>query len=178
LAKTDLLTDMVGEFPELQGVMGRYYALNDGEDPLVAQAIADHYRPRFAGDELPSNDVGLIVAMADKLETLVGMFGTGHLPTGDRDPFALRRHALGVTRMLLDKGLAVRVRSLIQSTAAVFPAKVAADLDIDKLETFFPRASHQPAGSRRQAVDPHHGGACCGHRRRMEPDQIPFGCCG
>ena len=137
LAKTDLLTDMVGEFPELQGVMGRYYALNDGEDPLVAQAIADHYRPRFAGDELPSNDVGLIVAMADKLETLVGMFGTGHLPTGDRDPFALRRHALGVTRMLLDKGLAVRVRSLIQSTAAVFPAKVAADVDIDKLETFF-----------------------------------------
>ena len=137
LAKTDLLTDMVGEFPELQGVMGRYYAMNDGEDPLVSEAIADHYRPRFAGDELPRNDVGLVVAMADKLETLVGMFGIGNLPTGDRDPFALRRHALGVTRMLLDKRLAVSVRSLLECAAAVFPAQVSADLDINKLESFF-----------------------------------------
>ena len=137
LAKTDLLTDMVGEFPELQGVMGRYYALNDGEDPLVSEAIADHYRPRFAGDELPRNDVGLVVAMADKLETLVGMFGIGNLPTGDRDPFALRRHALGVTRMLLDKKLAVNVRSLLECAVAVFPAQVSADLDINKLESFF-----------------------------------------
>ena len=137
LAKTDLLTDMVGEFPELQGVMGRYYALNDGEDPLVSEAIADHYRPRFAGDELPRNDVGLVVAMADKLETLVGMFGIGNLPTGDRDPFALRRHALGVTRMLLEKKLAVNVRSLLECAASVFPAQVSADLDINKLESFF-----------------------------------------
>ena len=137
LAKTDLLTDMVGEFPELQGVMGRYYALNDGEDALVSEAIADHYRPRFAGDDLPRNDVGLVVAMADKLETLVGMFGIGNLPTGDKDPFALRRHALGVTRMLLDKGLAVHLRALLECAAAAFPAKVATEVDIGKLETFF-----------------------------------------
>jgi glycyl-tRNA synthetase beta chain len=83
LAKTDLLTDMVGEFPELQGIMGCYYAINDGEDILVAEAIADHYKPRFAGDELPRSDIGRVVAMADKLETLVGMFGIGNLPTGD-----------------------------------------------------------------------------------------------
>lgn len=137
LAKTDLLTEMVGEFPELQGVMGRYYAMNDGEDPCVSEAIADHYHPRFAGDELPRNDVGLVVAMADKLETLVGMFGIGNFPTGDRDPYALRRHALGVTRMLLDKALAVRVRSVLECAAAVFPAQVSAALDIDKLESFF-----------------------------------------
>lgn len=96
LAKTDLVTDMVGEFPELQGIMGGYYALNDGLDANVAHAIEDHYKPRFAGDEVPRNEVGCIVAIADKLETLVGMFGIGNLPTGDKDPFALRRHALGV----------------------------------------------------------------------------------
>jgi glycyl-tRNA synthetase beta chain len=102
LAKADLVTDMVGEFPELQGVMGRYYALHDGLDPIVADAIEDHYKPRFAGDDLPRSPVGLVAALADKLETLVGMFGIGNLPTGDRDPFALRRHALGVIRMLID----------------------------------------------------------------------------
>jgi len=102
LAKTDLLTDMVGEFPELQGIMGGYYARHDGLGEDVAQAIEDHYKPRFAGDELPRNTVGVVVALADKLETLVGMFGIGNLPTGDKDPFALRRHALGVIRMLID----------------------------------------------------------------------------
>ncbi len=105
LAKTDLVTDMVGEFPELQGTMGAYYALNDGLPDTVAHAIEDHYKPRFAGDQLPRDDVGLVVALADKLETLVGMFGIGNLPTGDRDPFALRRHALGVIRMLVEKAL-------------------------------------------------------------------------
>ncbi|MFN3569156.1 MAG: glycine--tRNA ligase subunit beta, partial [Polaromonas sp.] len=105
LAKTDLVTDMVGEFPELQGIMGRYYALNDGLSADVADAIEDHYKPRFAGDELPRNAVGVVVALADKLETLVGMFGIGNLPTGDKDPFALRRHALGVIRMLVEKDL-------------------------------------------------------------------------
>ena len=100
LAKADLLTDMVGEFPELQGVMGRYYALHDGLPASVAQAIEDHYRPRYAGDALPADAVGLCLALADKLETLVGLFGIGQLPTGDKDPFALRRHALGVVRML------------------------------------------------------------------------------
>ncbi|TXH88943.1 MAG: glycine--tRNA ligase subunit beta [Rhodoferax sp.] len=103
LAKTDLVTDMVGEFPELQGIMGGYYALNDGLGETVAQAIEDHYKPRFAGDTLPRNRAGLVVALADKLETLVGMFGIGNLPTGDKDPFALRRHALGVIRMLTEQ---------------------------------------------------------------------------
>jgi glycyl-tRNA synthetase beta chain len=102
LAKTDLLTDMVGEFPELQGIMGGYYARHDGLGEDVAQAIEDHYKPRFAGDNLPRSTVGVVVALADKLETLVGMFGIGNVPTGDKDPFALRRHALGVIRMLVE----------------------------------------------------------------------------
>ncbi|MBJ2159679.1 glycine--tRNA ligase subunit beta [Variovorax sp. IB41] len=120
LAKADLVTDMVGEFPELQGTMGRYYALHDGLDAAVADAIEDHYKPRFAGDELPRNNVGLVVALADKLETLVGMFGIGNLPTGDRDPFALRRHALGVIRMLIEKDLALGLDALLQDAAAQF----------------------------------------------------------
>lgn len=120
LAKADLVTDMVGEFPELQGTMGRYYALHDGLDASVADAIEDHYKPRFAGDELPRNSVGLVVALADKLETLVGMFGIGNLPTGDRDPFALRRHALGVIRMLIEKDLPLGLDALLRDTAAQF----------------------------------------------------------
>jgi glycyl-tRNA synthetase beta chain len=96
---------MVGEFPELQGVMGRYYALHDGEPAEIADAIEDHYKPRFAGDDLPRNRVGVCVALADKLQTLVDMFGIGQLPTGDKDPFALRRHALGVIRMLVEQDL-------------------------------------------------------------------------
>jgi glycyl-tRNA synthetase beta chain len=113
LAKTDLLTDMVGEFPELQGIMGGYYARHDGLGEDVAQAIEDHYKPRFAGDELPRNIVGVVVALADKLETLVGMFGIGNLPTGDKDPFALRRHALGVIRMLVEADLPVGLDDLL-----------------------------------------------------------------
>ncbi|MFM2051757.1 MAG: hypothetical protein RL682_2248 [Pseudomonadota bacterium] len=105
LAKTDLVTDMVGEFPELQGIMGGYYALNDGLGETVAHAIEDHYKPRFAGDTLPRGAAGIVVALADKLETLAGLFGIGQLPTGDKDPFALRRHALGVVRMLSDQGV-------------------------------------------------------------------------
>lgn len=120
LAKADLVTDMVGEFPELQGTMGRYYALHDGLSAEVADAIEDHYKPRFAGDELPRNSVGLVVALADKLETLVGMFGIGNLPTGDRDPFALRRHALGVIRMLIEKDLPLKLDALLQDAAAQF----------------------------------------------------------
>ena len=120
LAKTDLLTDMVGEFPELQGVMGAYYARHDGESEAVAQAIEDHYRPRFAGDELPRGDVGLIVALADKLETLVGLFGIGQLPTGDKDPFALRRHALGVIRMLTERRVAIDLGALIALSVSAF----------------------------------------------------------
>ena len=122
LAKTDLVTDMVGEFPELQGTMGRYYAVNDGEDVLVAEAIEHHYKPRFAGDSLPRSDVGLVVALADKLETLVGMFGIGNLPTGDKDPFALRRHALGVIRMLVERDLPLQLQDLLRDASPAFGA--------------------------------------------------------
>jgi glycyl-tRNA synthetase beta chain len=124
LAKTDLLTDMVGEFPELQGIMGGYYARHDGLSTDIADAIEDHYRPRFAGDELPRNNVGLVVALADKLETLVGMFGIGNLPSGDKDPFALRRHALGIIRMLMDKDLALDWRQLLAIAVPVFGDKI------------------------------------------------------
>ncbi|NMM04747.1 glycine--tRNA ligase subunit beta [Polaromonas sp.] len=124
LAKTDLVTDMVGEFPELQGTMGRYYALNDGLSSEIADAIEDHYKPRFAGDDLPRNMTGVIVALADKLETLVGMFGIGNLPTGDKDPFALRRHALGVIRMLVEKDLPLTLAPLVAAAARVFGDKI------------------------------------------------------
>ena len=124
LAKTDLLTDMVGEFPELQGIMGGYYALNDGLSLEVAQAIEDHYKPRFSGDALPRNDVGIVVALADKLETLVGMFGIGNLPSGDKDPFALRRHALGVIRMLVERDLPLDVSTLLASAVPAFGDKI------------------------------------------------------
>ncbi len=120
LAKTDLLTDMVGEFPELQGIMGGYYARHDGLNEEIAFAIEDHYKPRFAGDDLPRNSTGLVVALADKLETLVGMFGIGNLPTGDKDPFALRRHALGVVRMLAERDLALDLDWLIAQAVPVF----------------------------------------------------------
>ncbi|MDD3936570.1 glycine--tRNA ligase subunit beta [Rhodoferax sp.] len=124
LAKTDLLTDMVGEFPELQGIMGGYYARHDGLDADIAEAIEDHYKPRFAGDALPRNPVGVVVALADKLETLVGMFGIGNLPTGDKDPFALRRHALGVIRMLVEKNLALDLNALVAAAVPAFGSKI------------------------------------------------------
>jgi glycyl-tRNA synthetase beta chain len=124
LAKTDLLTDMVGEFPELQGIMGGYYARHDGLGNGVAEAIEDHYKPRFAGDELPRNTVGVVVALADKLETLVGMFGIGNLPTGDKDPFALRRHALGVVRLLSEAHLDVGLDALIAQAVPAFGDKI------------------------------------------------------
>ncbi|PKO87678.1 MAG: glycine--tRNA ligase subunit beta [Betaproteobacteria bacterium HGW-Betaproteobacteria-10] len=122
LAKADLLTDMVGEFPELQGIMGRYYALHDGLASAIADAIEDHYKPRFAGDSLPRNPVGTVVALADKLETLVGMFGIGQIPTGDRDPFALRRHALGAIRMLAENELDLPLGELLNTTTTAFAA--------------------------------------------------------
>ena len=122
LAKTDLLTDMVGEFPELQGIMGAYYARHEGLRDGVAIAIEDHYKPRFAGDALPRNHTGTVLALADKLETLVGMFGIGNLPTGDKDPFALRRHALGVVRMVVEKALPLDMPALLRQAAASFGA--------------------------------------------------------
>ena len=124
LAKTDLLTDMVGEFPELQGIMGGYYARHDGLGADIADAIEDHYKPRFAGDALPRNLTGVVVALADKLETLVGMFGIGNLPTGDKDPFALRRHALGVIRMLVEKDLALDVPALVAAAVPAFGDRI------------------------------------------------------
>ena len=123
LAKADLLTDMVGEFPELQGVMGGYYARHDGHTEEVALAIEDHYRPRFAGDALARNRAGLALALADKLETLAGLFGVGQLPSGDKDPLALRRHALGVIRMLIERDLPLEIGTLVgQAFGAFAPA--------------------------------------------------------
>ncbi|HEY4080457.1 MAG TPA: glycine--tRNA ligase subunit beta [Burkholderiaceae bacterium] len=139
LAKADLLTDMVGEFPELQGIMGGYYARHDGLSEAVAEAIEDHYKPRFAGDELPRNDVGLAVALADKLETLVGLFGIGQLPTGDKDPFALRRHALGVVRMLSERAVTLNLDALLKAAVPAFgalitdPSAALADFIFDRL---------------------------------------------
>lgn len=154
LAKTDLVTDMVGEFPELQGIMGGYYALNDGLGETVAHAIEDHYKPRFAGDTLPRNTAGVVVALADKLETLVGMFGIGNLPTGDRDPFALRRHALGVIRMLVEKDLPLQLNDLLASAVPAFGDKITdasaplADFIYDRLA-----GSLREQGYRAQEVD-------------------------
>jgi len=136
LAKADLLTDMVGEFPELQGIMGRYYALHDGLATDVADAIEDHYKPRFAGDSLPRGLTGTVVALADKLETLVGMFGIGQIPTGDRDPFALRRHALGVIRMLAEGNLDLPIDKLLNSVFAQFNGIEGFQLNINALADF------------------------------------------
>ncbi|MEO3690834.1 glycine--tRNA ligase subunit beta [Roseateles paludis] len=120
LAKADLLTDMVGEFPELQGIMGGYYARHEGLRDGVAIAIEDHYKPRFAGDALPRNHTGTVLTLADKLETLVGLFGIGQLPTGDKDPFALRRHALGVIRILVEKNLPLELPALFDAAVPAF----------------------------------------------------------
>jgi glycyl-tRNA synthetase beta chain len=120
LAKADLLTDMVGEFPELQGIMGTYYARHDGEHEEVALAASEHYQPRFSGDALPVTDTGTAVALADKLETLVGIWSIGLQPTGEKDPFALRRHALGVLRTLLEKRLPLAISELLLDAGAVF----------------------------------------------------------
>ena len=122
LSKADLLTDMVGEFPELQGIMGTYYARHDGEHEEVALAASEHYQPRFAGDNLPSTATGTAVALADKVETLVGIWAIGLQPTGDKDPFALRRHALGVLRMLVEKRLPLSISALLGDAVQQFVA--------------------------------------------------------
>ncbi len=124
LAKADLVSDMVGEFPELQGVMGRYYALHDGESAVVADAIRAHYQPRFAGDALPAGEVAAAVALADKLDALAGFFGIGLQPTGDKDPFALRRAALGVLRILMETPLALELPWLLETATGGFAAGV------------------------------------------------------
>ncbi len=127
LCKADLVSGMVGEFPELQGVMGRYYALHDSETPVVADAIEQHYRPRFANDKLPEDNVAASVALADKIDTLVGIFGIGLVPTGEKDPFALRRQALGVLRILIEKQLPLDLMQLLDIARAQFPREMLAD---------------------------------------------------
>jgi len=146
LAKCDLLTGMVGEFPELQGTMGRYYALGDGEPDIVAEAIGEHYRPRFAGDDLPASSAGQLLAVADKLDTLAGVFSLGKKPSGNRDPFGLRRAALGVVRILIECGLDIDLKALIakavkqQPTSKIDNDELAADLYAfvsDRLRRYF-----------------------------------------
>lgn len=152
LAKADLVTGMVGEFPELQGLMGRYYALHDGEPAAVADAIAEHYQPRHAGDRLPQNPVSCAVALADKLEVLAGLFGIGQLPTGDRDPFALRRQALGVIRILIERDLPLSLHDLINDAFSVFDralklGQAQTDLQIfffDRMRGYFADAGYTP----------------------------------
>jgi glycyl-tRNA synthetase beta chain len=136
LAKADLTTGMVGEFPELQGVMGRYYALNDGEDARVAEAIRGHYQPRFSGDALPEGEIACAVALADKLDALVGFFGIGQIPTGDKDPFGLRRAALGVLRILMETPLPLDLNELIADAQAGFAAGLLTQPVVDPLRDF------------------------------------------
>ena len=141
LSKADLLTGMVGEFPELQGVMGRYYALHDGEPREVADAIEAHYRPRFAGDHLPEAAVACAVALADKLDSLAGLFGAGQAPTGERDPFGLRRAALGLVRILVERGLPLSLPELIGAAFAGLGPKASAENAQTELQSFvFERA--------------------------------------
>jgi glycyl-tRNA synthetase beta chain len=156
LAKADLTTGMVGEFPELQGIMGRYYAQHDGEPAAVADAIAEHYQPRFAGDRLPESKVSCAVALADKLETLTGLFGIGQLPTGDRDPFALRRHALGVIRILIERDLPLSITDVIKDAFAAFPKELKlADVRVDLEKFIFERMRgyFSDAGYTTQEID-------------------------
>jgi glycyl-tRNA synthetase beta chain len=132
-----LLTDMVGEFPELQGTMGSYYARHDGEAEEVALACTEHYQPRFSGDALPGTAVGTAVALADKLETLVGIWGIGLVPTGEKDPFALRRHALGVLRILIEKQLPVDLVALLREAVGCFSGTPQVADCTDALYAFF-----------------------------------------
>lgn len=136
LAKADLLSGMVGEFPELQGIMGRYYARHDGEAPAVADAIEAHYRPRFSGDDLPADAIGDSVALADKLDTLVGIWGIGLAPTGDKDPFALRRAALGVARILVEHRLSLDLVELLELAQSQFAPGTVAGETVPALHVF------------------------------------------
>ncbi|HVP08785.1 MAG TPA: glycine--tRNA ligase subunit beta [Burkholderiales bacterium] len=136
LAKADLLTGMVGEFPELQGVMGRYYALHDKEPPEVADAIEAHYRPRFAGDRLPEGDVACAVALADKLDAIAGLFSIGQQPSGDKDPFGLRRAALGVVRILVENRLFLSLHELSKAAFAPFEKQAEVELQLFVYERF------------------------------------------
>jgi len=140
LCKADLVTEMVGEFPELQGVMGRYYALADGEPPEVADAIEQHYRPRFAGDKLPEGPIACAAALADKLDTLAGLFSIGEQPTGDKDPFGLRRAALGVVRIIIENQLPLSLWDLVGAAFEPFKGKAQTDLQMfftERMRSYF-----------------------------------------
>ncbi|WP_196139771.1 glycine--tRNA ligase subunit beta [Aliikangiella sp. G2MR2-5] len=137
LCKCDLMTDMVYEFPDLQGIMGRYYATNDGEDAEVAAAMDEIYMPRFAGDDLPATDTGLILALAERVDTLVGIFGIGQIPTGAKDPFALRRAALGVLRLISEKALPLDLNNLIDESLKSFEGIEIESETKEKLLGFF-----------------------------------------
>lgn len=151
LCKADLITDMVGEFPELQGIIGRYYAFHDGEELEVSNAIEAHYHPRFAGDSLPMGAVSCSVALADKLETIIGIYGIGQVPTGDKDPFGLRRQALGILRILIETPLDLPLPALLKATAENFPkgmlnATVAEDVEgfmMDRLRGYLRERSFE-----------------------------------
>ena len=159
LAKADLRTLMVGEFPELQGIMGEYYARHDGESGDVAVAIREHYQPRFAGDAVPSSTAGICVALADKLETLAGLFGIGEKPTGERDPYALRRHALGVLRMLKEQALPLDLGAQVDAALAAFPAGALKDSTARaEPDRVLRRSARRPAARR--------GLRCAGNRCR------------
>jgi glycyl-tRNA synthetase beta chain len=136
LAKCDLLTQMVQEFPELQGIMGRYYAQHDGEADDVAQALEDQYRPRFAGDTLPLSNTGSVIALAERLDTLLGIFAIGQAPSGAKDPFALRRIALGILRILIEGKLNLDLVTLLSWTAKQFPVDLKAENCVEKVFEF------------------------------------------
>ena len=153
LVKADLLTEMVGEFPELQGIMGTYYARHDGEPEEVALACTEHYQPRFAGDALPVTPTGTAIALADKLETLAGIWGIGLQPTGDRDPFALRRHALGILRILIEKKLPLSLLAMLAEAVGILstnatmtdPTKGVLNFVMDRLRGLLRDRGYSPA---------------------------------
>jgi glycyl-tRNA synthetase beta chain len=156
LSKCDLMTEMVGEFPSLQGIMGRYYAEHDGEDQAVAEAIDQHYRPRFAGDALPDGIISQTVALADRLDTLVGIFAIGELPTGDKDPYALRRAALGVLRIMIENKIDLDLQELLTQAAQQFDTKIKADKAVELVMEFIfdrLRAYYQEQGIRPDVLD-------------------------
>ena len=124
LAKCDLMSEMVNEFPDLQGIMGRYYAANDGEDDAVSLALDEQYMPRFAGDNTPSSAAGQALSIADRIDTLMGIFSLGQIPSGDKDPFALRRAALGLLRTVIENKLVLDIPQLLQKSASLFPTEV------------------------------------------------------
>ncbi|MBA3032159.1 MAG: glycine--tRNA ligase subunit beta [Gammaproteobacteria bacterium] len=156
LAKADLVTDMVGEFPELQGIMGRYYAQHDQEPAAVADAIEGHYYPRGSGDTLPQGNIACAVALADKLDALTGFFGIGQIPTGDKDPFALRRAALGVLRILMEAPLPLDLAELIDAAAAGFaPGLLQGEFKAQLADFMFERLRNllREAGHEQKLVD-------------------------